>query len=164
MRVRNVGRRGEKVALMMTPMIDIVFQLLVFFIMTFKIVSPEGDFNIKMPLAAPSEGLPDDNQLPPMKVRLRAAGDGNLASIELGQRRLDDFKALNLQVREIVGDDRGPGSVADSTEVELDCDYNLKFEYVIDTITAVSGYVAADGRSIVKVIEKIKFAPPRAEK
>jgi biopolymer transport protein ExbD len=55
MKVRNSGGKNEKVEIPMTPMIDIVFQLLVFFIMTFKIVSQEGDFNIKMPLAAPSE-------------------------------------------------------------------------------------------------------------
>ena len=55
MKVRN-QREQEKIEIQMTPMIDIVFQLLVFFIMTFKVVSMEGDFNIKMPLAAPSEG------------------------------------------------------------------------------------------------------------
>ncbi len=93
MKVRNVGRHDEKVELMMTPMIDIVFQLLIFFIMTFKIIAPEGDFNIKMPLAAPSEGLPDDNQLPPMKIRLRATASGRLASIQLGQRTRPDFKS-----------------------------------------------------------------------
>ena len=59
MRVRNVQRRaGEEIELQMTPMIDIVFQLLIFFIMTFKIIAPEGDFNIKMPLSAPSDGPP----------------------------------------------------------------------------------------------------------
>jgi biopolymer transport protein ExbD len=59
MKVRNSGgNKSEKVEIPMTPMIDIVFQLLVFFIMTFKIVSQEGDFNIKMPLAAMSEGPP----------------------------------------------------------------------------------------------------------
>ncbi len=161
MKVRKTGRGQQKVELMMTPMIDIVFQLLVFFIMTFKIVQPEGDFNIKMPIAAPSEGLPDDQQLPPIKVRLAATGDGNLANIRLGQRPLGSFNDLRAQVREIVGDDRGPGSIAESTEVELDCDFNLHFEYVIDAITAVSGYVADDGQNIVKMVEKIKFAPPR---
>jgi len=163
MKVRNAGKHDDKVEIMMTPMIDIVFQLLIFFIMTFKIIAPEGDFNIKMPLAAPSEGLPDDNQLPPMKVRLRATDSGRLASIQLGQRTLPDFKSLQMQVRDIVGDDRGPGSVAASTEVELDCDYKLRFESVIDAITAVSGYVAGDGQNIVKLIEKIKFSAPRPE-
>ena len=39
MKIRNTGGDGEKIELQMTPMIDIVFQLLVFFIMTFKIVA-----------------------------------------------------------------------------------------------------------------------------
>ena len=42
MQIRNANNEGEKIELQMTPMIDIVFQLLVFFIMTFKIVSMEG--------------------------------------------------------------------------------------------------------------------------
>ncbi|MEK6237543.1 MAG: biopolymer transporter ExbD, partial [Planctomycetales bacterium] len=66
MKVRN-QKDSEKVELQMTPMIDIVFQLLVFFVMTFKIVSQEGDFDIKMPLAAPSEGTPDEDLYPPIK-------------------------------------------------------------------------------------------------
>ena len=38
----------KKSQLLMTPMIDIVFQLLIFFIMTFKITAPEGDFYIDL--------------------------------------------------------------------------------------------------------------------
>ena len=163
MKVRNVNRRGEeKSELQMTPMIDIVFQLLVFFIMTFKIVAPEGDFNVKMPLAAPSEGLPEE-QLPPITVRLKASGSGQLASIQFGNRSLGrNFEALRASIIGMVGTDPGPGAL-ESTEVELDCDYNLRYEYVMEAITAVSGYVEyIDGNKRVhKVVEKIKFAPPR---
>ena len=56
-REHHVGPE-EKIELQMTPMIDIVFQLLVFFIMTFKIVAQEGDFNVKMPLASANAGVP----------------------------------------------------------------------------------------------------------
>ena len=59
MKIRNTDGKGEKIELQMTPMIDIVFQLLVFFIMTFKIVAMEGDFNIRMPAAAPQAAPPD---------------------------------------------------------------------------------------------------------
>ena len=38
----------EEIKINMTAMIDIVFQLLVVFIMTFKVVAMEGDFNIKL--------------------------------------------------------------------------------------------------------------------
>ena len=161
MRVRNVGGiKDDKVEVQMTPMIDIVFQLLVFFIMTFKIVSQEGDFNIKMPLNAPSTGLPED-LLPPMKVRLIASSSGELAQIKLNDDSFNvSFDRLHDFIIGLIGDERGPGSIQETAEIELDCDYNLKYEYVIQAVTAVSGYVDADG-NIVKLIEKIKFSPPR---
>jgi biopolymer transport protein ExbD len=160
MKVRRAGQREEQTELQMTPMIDIVFQLLVFFIMTFKIATPEGDFNIKMPLAAPSEGLPDDEQLPPIKVRMTADQNGELKSIVLGANRLRGFRELNMEIRDLVGDERGPGSIAEATEIELDCDYNLHYKHVIEAVTAVSGYVDRDN-NIIKLVEKIKFSPPR---
>ena len=161
MKVRhNKGGGDDKIELQMTPMIDIVFQLLVFFIMTFKIVSQEGDFNIKMPLAAPAAGAPDDLQLPPMKIRLRAGGGGMLAGMSLNEKGVGTMEALRLEIIGVVGDDRGPGSIQETAEVELDCDYGLRYEHVIQAITAVSGYIDDTG-NVVKLVEKIKFAPPR---
>ncbi len=160
MKVRNTSRHAdEKVELMMTPMIDIVFQLLVFFIMTFKIVTPEGDFNIKMPIAAPSEGVPNPDELPPLKVRLTASNEGKLTGIYLNEARMSSFAQLHSRIVGLVGDDTGPGSLAASTEIELDLDYKLRVEYLINAITAVSGEVR--NGEIIKLIEKIKFAPPR---
>ena len=160
MKVRNTSRHAdEKVELMMTPMIDIVFQLLVFFIMTFKIVTPEGDFNIKMPIAAPSQGVPNPDELPPLKVRLTASNDGKLTGIYLNEARMSGFAQLHSRIVGLVGDDTGPGSLAANTEIELDLDYKLRVEYLVNAITAVSGEVR--NGEIVKLIEKIKFAPPR---
>lgn len=150
---------GDKIPIDMTPMIDIVFQLLTFFIMTLKIAAQEGDFNIRMPLAAPRAGTPDPNQLPPMKIRMRSDAAGNLVELALNDlvfQGPDRWNQLHQQIAALVGE----GSLAASAEVELDCDYPLKYEYVIQAITAVSGRVGPDGR-IVKLVEKIKFAPPR---
>lgn len=55
----NKARLPDKVLIDMTPLIDIVFQLLTFFVMTLKVASLEGDFNIKMPLANGNEAAPD---------------------------------------------------------------------------------------------------------
>jgi len=161
MRIRNVARHGdEEVELQMTPMIDIVFQLLVFFIMTFKIIMPEGDFQVKMPKSAPSEGPPPDNAVPPIVVKLAADGNGHCNLIRMGDNSLDGFDELAVQIRGIVDDQGGPGSPGgQAVEVEFDCDYNLRYEYVIQAMTAVSGYVQ-DGQ-VVKLVEKIKFTPPR---
>ena len=165
MKVRHVQRHGEeKIELQMTPMIDIVFLMLIFFIMTFKIASPEGDFSIKMPRHAPREGLPDDSQLPPITVRMQADSEGRLKSIRMGQKALgNSIDVLHGEIRNLIVDDRGPGSFADTAEVELDCDYQLKYEYVMRAITAISGYIDPNSGRVIRVIEKIKFAPPRGE-
>jgi biopolymer transport protein ExbD len=162
MKVRRTGSGApDKVEQQMTPMIDIVFQLLTFFIMSFKIATVEGDFSIKMPLAAPSAGVPNpEEMLPPIRVRLTANADGSLRGIQMGERSLPSYAALHNEIIGIVGTDSGPGSLAEQAEVELDADYDLHYRNIISAVTAISGYVDPNGR-IVKLIEKIKFAPPR---
>jgi biopolymer transport protein ExbD len=158
MKFRRKKNGSSAGTLMMTPMIDIVFQLLVFFLLTFKIVSPEGDFNIFMPQSAPAQGQPDQLQLPALKLRMIASDSGELAGMFLGEKQLQSFQQLHSEIVSLVGDDTGPGSIAADTEIELDTDYNLKYKYVIEAITAVSGKV--EGGHIIRLIEKIKFATP----
>lgn len=161
MGVKTKKAAASKIAIDMTPMIDIVFQLLTFFVMTLKIATAEGDFNIRMPLSAPRAGPPDPNQLPPMKLFLKADSEGNCARVVMNDSEFsggDRWRRLHSHIAGIVGD----GSLAASAEVELVCDYNLHYEHVIEAITAVSGELSPDGQ-IIKMIEKIKFAPPVAE-
>ncbi len=158
MRIRKASAGlGDKIELQMTPMIDVVFQLLIFFMFTFKIATQEGDFNVKMPVAGGAAMNTD--VLPPFKVRLVAAADGKLAGIQLDAQPVDNFKTLHEQIIARIGTD-APASLKESAEVELECDYGLHYRHVIDAITACSGYVAPDG-NIVKLIEKIRFAPPK---
>jgi biopolymer transport protein ExbD len=175
MKVRRTSTSDDQITLQMTPMIDIVFQLLTFFIMSLKIAAAEGDFNIKMPLAAPREGVPDERQSTTYHLRMVANPDGSLKTLRLDDKTLGSniaspaqaagaFQALHNEIITRVGDDRGPGSVAKTDEVEISADYNLSYENVIAAITSVSGYInPKDGKSIVKLMEKIKFAPPPKE-
>jgi biopolymer transport protein ExbD len=160
MKIRKSAASGnDKVEMQMTPMIDIVFQLLTFFVMSFKIAVQEGDFNVKMPLAAAgtAETVVD---LPPIKLRLTANDKGHLSGIRMGERSLAGFKDLNAAIIELVGTDTGPNSLASTTEVEIDADYDLRYENVMEAITSISGYVNKAGH-VVKLIEKLKFAPPK---
>ena len=162
MKLRHVAKGlSEKVEIPMTPMIDVVFQLLIFFLFSFKIVTQEGDFNIRMPVAGPAASTTLDTQLP-IKVRLVADAEGNLASIQMDDRPIPNFNVLHEQIMGRVGGDSGPDA-ADSIEAELNCDYNLKYRYVIAAVTAISGYVTPDGH-IVKLIQKINFSPPKKPK
>ncbi len=157
MKIRNTGRDQEEITLQMTSMIDIVFLLLVFFVMTFKIIAPEGDFNVKMP-AQGAQGTPQDATTPPIKIRITATETGMLAGIKFAEVPVKNFQELRTKIREIVGDAPGPGTL-ESTEVEFDCDYNLRYEYVVQAMTAISGHV--QNGQVIKLVEKIKFTPPR---
>jgi len=157
MKIRN---REEAVGtqLNMTSMIDIVFLLLIFFVMTFKIVELEGDFSVRMPLAGSDSVSMDPTDLP-LKLRMRADERGQLTSISLNEINLgQDFDALRENVVSLIGTST-PIDGDDGPEIEIDTDYNLRYEYVINAITAVSGYKV--GNEVVKLIEKIKFAKPR---
>ena len=159
MKIRNRDSRADdKIELQMTPMIDIVFQMLVFFIMTFKIVTQEGDFNIKMPLAAASGAEVDPTALD-MRLRLTSNLDGDLTGIRLNETTFDSFEDLHLHIVGLIGGDQ-PGSFRDSAEVEIDADYQLRYSFVIQAITAVTGY-RNDQDEVVKLIEKIRFSPPK---
>jgi len=156
---RSAGSRPERIELAMTPMIDVVFQLLIFFMLALKIFTPEGDFAVKMPLGPPQPTETPPMELPPLRVRLTAATDGRLAAIRVGERSLGrDFFALRAEVRNLVADVSGPGGASD-LEVELDCDEHLRYEYTMEAITAVSGY-SENGR-LHHLVEQIRFVPPR---
>ena len=160
---RRKSQLSDKIDINMTPMIDVVFQLMSFFMCSLKIVAPEGDFDIRMPLGRSAAASLDDQQVPPIRVKLSGGPDGALAGISMNGNPVADFSDLQKKVVALVGRGRGPDSLADRTEVELDCDYALKYVNVIRAITAVSGTVGDDGQ-IVELIKKIKFTPPKAGK
>jgi biopolymer transport protein ExbD len=165
MKLRTSQVHGrEKVELQMTPMIDIVFQLLVFFILTFKIVAVEGDFNIKMPKAA--QGAPSDSLMVPLKLSLRAAPNGQLTGVYLGDTPFSGspsqkFAQLQNRLIQQVGLDGGPGSSQEEAEIEIDADYHLHYRFVIEAMTAVSGRRDPETGEIQRLIEKVKFSNPK---
>lgn len=165
MKIRNSDKKPEKVTADMTPMIDVVFQLLTFFMLTLKIVSPEGDFNINMPIGAPSQASSDEPLLPDLKIRLVAAPGGELAQLQFNQRNLgngdDAFDRLNGEILRILGNPYDKAN--EDMEVEIDADYDLNYRYTVKAIAAARGRLDPKTGRMVSYIEKIKFAPPRRE-
>lgn len=169
MKFRHAVAGGdEKIELQMVPMIDIVFQLLIFFVMTFKIAVPEGDFSITMPINAPSNAPPDEDLLLPVHVQLVADASGDLANIKVNQResygtdfsKLRDFVIGEVNRGPVTS---GPGSFAEAGEVAFEADFNLKYKNIIRAVTAVTGHTNEDG-DIVKLMHKIKFVPQKEKK
>jgi len=139
-----------KVEIQMTPMLDMIFQLLIFFILTFKPVVDEGQFGVNMSslpggtssLATkvpgePDEGDPSPQEIqfnPPLRIRLIGGPDGNLApsGVVLGDRPLQGMKDLLTELRSTV---RGS---PDDFEVVIEADSKLHYQYVVQAVNSIS--------------------------
>ena len=160
------NKSPDKVDIPMAPMIDIVFQLLIFFMLNLKIVAPEGNFNINLPITAPSQNQKEDVNLPDIKVGLRSDRDGNLTQLTLGSKNLgnDDaaFERLNKEILQIIGRPGNP--LTKDVEVEIDADYEVHYRFVVKAISKCTGRMDLQTKQIARYVEKIKFAPPHKPK
>ena len=163
-----VGNGGSK--LQMTSMIDVVFLLLAFFVITYKTPEVEGDFNIRMPVEAQSTSSPSLDDLMPVTIKLSADAKGELAGIRFGETRVADMAGLRSAIYAYVNQNTtsfqdayngvGEPDFRDDLEVELDCDENLHDRYAVEAITAVTGYLNGNDQ-VVKMVDKVKFKPPK---
>jgi biopolymer transport protein ExbD len=157
MRIRNTEQRKQPSRLKMAAMIDIVFLLLVFFVMTFTITAVEGDFRVEA--AQPAKTTVSDSPPPPetpMHLRLTAEPDGSLAAIRMNDRYFSDFDSLHAFVLGLAAERVNLDSPFDGIVVVLDCDEQLDYENVIHAITAVTGDLRDDGTRI-DLINSIRF-------
>ena len=165
MKLRNRSSGPTKVEIPMAPMIDIVFQLLIFFMLNLKIVAPEGNFNINMPIGAPAAAAAEQN-LPDIKVGIVSDRDGNLTQLTLGSKNLgnDDlaFERLNKEILQIIGRPGNP--LTKDVEVEIDADYETQYKYVVKAISKCTGRMDPGTKQVARYVEKIKFAPPHKPK
>ncbi|MDX1946309.1 MAG: biopolymer transporter ExbD [Pirellulaceae bacterium] len=150
--MRFRSRLALRIPLDMTPLIDIVFQLLVFFILTLRIAQPEGDFDIAPPHRRP-ETAQSFAQVPPLVVVLRASDEGSLAAVSLNGRSLAGLSALHDEVAKLLA---GDPQLAAEASVELSCDEALAYDHTMAAITAVSGTRLADG-SIRPLVSRVNF-------
>ena len=100
------------------------------------------------------EGIADAPDLE-MIVRLRAGDDSAIATIECDEKVLRTWEELRRHVMKILGDDRGPSSVAARMEAHIICDKRLHYQHLIDAITAVCEY--RDNDRTIFLVENIRM-------
>jgi len=156
--VRSIPNAAT-IQLQMTSMIDIVFLLLTFFVMTFKVNLPEGDFNIHM--AAEGTGVTNSEVMPEViRVRLYATADGSLAGIEAEQKSLASFDDLRRLVLNLAGNGGGPHVQGLAPEIEFEADPGLDYRHLMAALTAVKGYVGPRGE-VIDLTDRIKLVPQK---
>jgi biopolymer transport protein ExbD len=160
MKIRKAEAAADKSPVDMTPMIDIVFQLLIFFMLTLKILQPEGNFDINMPVTGVASDTSIDNL--EIKVTLAANPDGSLAQIMLGNKPLGNdvplcYRRLNGEIAALAG---AGGGFTDDMAVEIKADYNLAYEHAIKAVSACTGRRDPATGRVIRYVETVKFAPP----
>jgi len=158
MKFRTYSSTSDGDRIQMSSMIDIVFLLLVFFVMTFKILAMEGEFQMKAPAQGGRLGAGVDT--PPVRIRLCAGDDGQLASIRVNDAPAANLEALRDKIMRLTDAWNAMNTEADELEAVLDCDYDLAYDHVVQAIDAVRGYKDRAGDT-VDLIQKVRFAPTR---
>ncbi|MDA1050255.1 MAG: biopolymer transporter ExbD [Planctomycetota bacterium] len=138
--VKESPRQETEHRLQMSSMIDIVFLLLVFFVMTFRITSQEGDFVMDgTEVTVPAENVISTNL--PLRLQLNATPEGGVLAMSLNGERVEDLDELQTR---LIGLDRD--EALRDVVMTLDCDANLQYENLIAVLDHVTAYRDAIGQ------------------
>ncbi len=115
----------------LTPLVDIVFQLIVFFMVVSQVVTAERE---PMNLPTPEHSQAKAKQHPDrLVINLFSDNSGNIAKIKVNANVVADISGLvDVLLRE------GPSLEAHNGSVILRADKNLKFEHIKKVLKAIS--------------------------
>ena len=139
--------KHEEVEVQITPMLDMAFQLLTFFILTFRPMPTEGQFSMNLLPSSPSIDITqtdknteqnDNSDTPAMlrtlTVQLRSNLDGSLAQMSIGESDFPTLEQLQTRLKEIVADKTLPFDQA-----VIQSDPGLKYEDLMRVIDVFAG-------------------------
>jgi biopolymer transport protein ExbD len=148
LRANPAARKGrdDTVEIPITPMLDMAFQLLTFFILTYRPAPVENQFAMNLLPAAPatdmrpskSEPAPADETLPAslrtLPTVLRAGPGGTLGRVSLGEQQVDGMDALRRELKAIL---ENPDLPFDQALIKVDPE--LKYSELMQVIDVFSG-------------------------
>lgn len=142
-------------------LLNVALQLLAWAVCAIQ-AGPGGEDLRGLPLAMASPRAPVGT-MPALRVRLQADPDGNLTRLALNEFDCDgSFEGLRSQLARRLAEAAGRGLILEAAELELDCDYNLRYDYVLRCLDAVSGITDQRGNRL-PLIERIRLAPSPTE-
>jgi biopolymer transport protein ExbD len=140
---RKKVKRANDPEIPITPMLDMAFQLLTFFVLTYHAMPAEGSFVMSLlpaqPASAPSAEAPSDKPSDNLPVSLRtlptilkAGAGGSLREIQVGEQTIPtDAAALKRELDKYFQD---PNLPFDQTMIKVDP--NLKYSELVKVINA----------------------------
>lgn len=128
--------KEEPFELPLAPMIDVIFQLLIFFMCTMHFKSLEGKLSSHLPK---DKGLFDTTVLNPQmdEYRIRLVFDPSrpreMTRIEIGQQEFQNWEELYQTIAQYYQDDRAKGK---DTPFKIDVDEKVPFQAVVSALNA----------------------------
>lgn len=161
-RRRQRRRSQEEVELNLAAMLDMAFQLLAFFILTFNPPAVEGQILLRMPppqsmVVASGKSAGEDVKstdplqgLETLPIQIAATADGRIQSIGIGkggERAIGNNMAqLDRTMKEIIGDPKGK-----FTQVLISVDGKLKYEHLMKVVDVCTRQKLPDGSRLGKL-------------
>ena len=152
----SIRHASHRPGMDLTPLVIVCLLVILFLMLLVRLSYLESDA-----AAAPSATKTSSAQLkatgPAIRVRLTADAQGELTGIRMDDRSVGSLQELQDQIR------RSALDVGAPAEVEFDCDYRLRYAHILRAIATVSSYRADDGKTMLPLVEKVKFAAPHRE-
>lgn len=151
------------VQLNMAAMLDMAFQLLAFFILTYQPGRVEGCISIRMPPSTPvtrpdssGGGAPTPNEATALagavslQITVSADKDGGIAGLRVGEQRVADLRDLEQKLRGIAKVSQTPFD-----QVQLKVSRSLEYENVLKVIDvcARNKLTSGDQQTKVSIVE-----------
>lgn len=141
-RRKSVG--GEEMTLQMTSMIDVVFLLLIYFVITANFTIDEGTLLATMP-GNSAQDRPEDDLDPPTNIELTSSDDGVTYTIVVKGQRIDNATELAAYMKGRVAS----GLMKADDVVQIKPQSVVRWQHVVNVFNAC---VSAE-------LENVGFAP-----
>jgi biopolymer transport protein ExbD len=149
-------RKGLECELNLAAMLDMAFQLLTFFILTFKPAPVEGQIEVKMPPPKPvtaksaggagSSNVPADAGVNSLVISALPNANGGLGSMAVGEVQVNSLDALEGRLKTVLMDESSPFE-----QVIVQVGSNLKYEELMKVIDRCTKQKLKDGSPLTKL-------------
>ena len=161
MRRHKKKRNQGDVELNLAAMLDMAFQLLTFFILTFKVNPIEGQISLKLPPPeaiqpannAEAAGKKTDNTNPieganTLLISVISSPAGGIASMVIGyDKQVANLGQLSTELRAVFSDDEGNPF----DQVVIQVGSSLKYEHLMSVIDVCTKQTLPDGQKLSKL-------------
>jgi biopolymer transport protein ExbD len=158
--MRRKKKKGkEEVELNLAAMLDMAFQLLTFFILTFKPSPIEGQITLRMPppqsitpVASGADAGKDEEKSDPLKglktliITVLPNGGGGLGQMMVGEDQVSSLNRLNERLKEIFSN---AGTPFDQVVIQVGSD--LRYEALMSVIDVCTKQTLPNGEPLSKL-------------